>query len=131
MEEVWSVIRDSDGNKAPGPDGFNMKFFKEQWEAIKADMMVFFTDFHKNGVLVKGMNAAFVALIPKKDAPEVISDYRPISLIGSVYKILAKVLAKRLSGVVADPITDFQFAFTHGRQISDCILIASEVSDLL
>ena len=64
--------------------------------------MQFFSDFHRNGRLVKGMNAAFVALIPKKDAPEFISDFRPISLIGCVYKILAKVLAKRLSDVVAD-----------------------------
>ncbi|XP_057444195.1 uncharacterized protein LOC130736373 [Lotus japonicus] len=61
------------------------------------------------------------------DSQEEISDYRPISLIGSVYKLLSKVLSIRLSLVLPRLLTPNQFAFTAGRQISDCSLIAAEI----
>lgn len=59
------------------------------------------------------------------------SDYRTISLIGSAYKLISKVLASRLHVVMPKLLSANQFAFTSGRQIADCILIASEVVDLL
>lgn len=43
--------------------------------------------------LVKGLNADFIAWIPKKTNPEVFFYYQPISLIGSVYKLISKLLA--------------------------------------
>lgn len=46
------------------------------------------------------MNAYFISLIPKKKNPDNLSDYRPISLVGSIYKLVVKVLANRLSLVV-------------------------------
>src|ERR1044072_7446698 len=120
-----------DGNKAPGPDGFTMAFFKEFWPVIKADIMSFFADFYRTGKMVKGLNAAFIALIPKGDQQVSMSDYRPISLIGSIYKLVAKVLANRLSKVMPELLSFNQFAFTKGRQIADCSLIANEVVDSL
>ncbi|PNY01536.1 cysteine-rich receptor-like protein kinase [Trifolium pratense] len=60
------------------------------------DVMRFITDFHRNGKLTKGINSTFIALIPKVDSPQRLNDFRPISLVGSLYKILANVLANRL-----------------------------------
>lgn len=59
-----------------------------------------FTELHEHRMLLKGLNSSFVALIPKKDNPTSLVDFRPISLIGSVYKILAKVLVARLKLVL-------------------------------
>lgn len=84
-----------------------------------------------NGKLVRGLNAGFISLIPKVPCPQEVVDFRPISLIGSVYKLVSKVLAKRLQKIMPGIISDNQFAFTSGRQITDCILIASEVVDAL
>lgn len=63
------------------------------------------------------MCASIIALIPKKEGALSIKDFHPISLIGSLYKILAKVLAKRLRKVLPDIISDNQGAFVDGRQI--------------
>ena len=65
-------------------------------------------------------------LIPKKEGVEDIRDFRPISLVGSVYKLLAKVLANRLKSMMGEVIFDSQQAFVQGRQILDAVLIANE-----
>lgn len=57
-------------------------------------------DFHSNEKLAKGSNASFVVLIPKRDNPTCLNDYRPISLVGCIYKVLAKLLAGRLAKVM-------------------------------
>jgi len=53
----------------------------------------------------------------------------PISLLGSLYKVLAKVLANRLRNVVGSVISDTQSSFVKGRQILDGILVANKVVD--
>lgn len=58
--------------------------------------MAFMQEFHAKGRLSKGMEAAFITLILKKSSVDQIKDFRPISLIGSLYQILAKVLANRI-----------------------------------
>ncbi|XP_020220498.1 uncharacterized protein LOC109803368 [Cajanus cajan] len=121
--EVWSC----DGNKCPGPDGFNLRFIKEFWDTLKEDFVGFFDEFFVNGKLVKGVNNSFITLIPKNDNPQGLGDYRPISLIGSVYKVLTKVLANRMSRVMPTIISGSQSAFVKGRQILDGVLIANEV----
>ena len=55
------------------------------------------------------------------------SDYRPISLVGFLYKVLAKVLANRLRSVIGSVVSDSQSSFFRGKQILDGILIANEV----
>ncbi|XP_057452728.1 uncharacterized protein LOC130744569 [Lotus japonicus] len=64
---------------------------EEIWEVVK-----FFDGNRAPGQLVRGLNSTFIALIPKGGEQEQISDYRPISLIGSIYKLLSKVLSARL-----------------------------------
>lgn len=54
-------------------------------------------------------------------------DFRPISLVSSLYKILAKVLANRLKEVVGETVSKNQSAFVKGRQILDGVLVANEV----
>ena len=90
--------------------------------------MNFISDFYEHGYLDKCLNTSFVALIPKNNNPCILSDYRPISLINSVYKILAKVLANRLK-LVDTLINSNQSAFISGRQIMDGFLIANELVD--
>ncbi|GJW61836.1 RNA-directed DNA polymerase, eukaryota [Tanacetum coccineum] len=76
-------------------------------------------EFFDHGDFAIGCNSSFVALIPKVLDPKVVSDYCPISLIGSLYKVVTKILASRLSLVISDLISDVQTAFLPNRQILD------------
>ena len=71
--------------------------------------------FHKSGKIPRGCNNSFITLIPKVNDPVFIKDYRPISLIGSQYKIIGKLLANSIALVVEDIVSMEQPAFVKGR----------------
>jgi hypothetical protein len=96
LDEVKVAVWDCDSYKSPGPDGVNFGFIKEFWSELKVDIMRFISEFHRNGKLTKGINNTFIALIPKVENPQKLNDFRYISLVGSMYKILAKLLSNRL-----------------------------------
>ncbi|KAE8693418.1 Polycomb group protein FERTILIZATION-INDEPENDENT ENDOSPERM [Hibiscus syriacus] len=128
-QEVWNAISSSDSAKAPGPDGFTMGFYKKYCKHLKEHIMEFFSNFFEGKEWVHRVNHAFITLIPKKGNPEIIEDYRPISLVGSLYKILSKVLSKRLISCVKDIISPNQFVFIPGRQLLECACVANEGID--
>jgi hypothetical protein len=130
IEEVKEVIWCSDGSKCPGPDGFNFKFLKVCWDIIKNDIMAFLHEFFGNAFLPKAFTASFLTLIPKKDHPQALSDYRPICLVSCMYKILSKILAGRLKLVLGKLISKVQSAFLPNRQILDGVLVINELIDL-
>lgn len=113
-------------NKAPNLDGFPMTFFQRFWDVTKVDIMEFMREFHLSGKLSKNVGASFIAVIPKKNGAECLNDFRPISLIGSMYKILAKVLVGRSRKFLSFIISPSQGAFVHGRLLLDGVLVANE-----
>ena len=88
-----------------------------------------FKEFHEHNTFLKSLNATFLVLIPKKGGAEELGDFRPISLLGGLYKLLAKVLANRIKNMIGRVISSDQNAFRMGRQILDAFLIANEVID--
>ena len=114
-EEVFEALEDCCGEKTPGPDDFSMAFWQFAWDFVKEEVMNLFRQFHETGRFVRSLNATFLVLIPKKGGVEDLKDFKPISLVGGLYKWLAKVLANRLKGVLAKVISLSQNAFVEGR----------------
>ncbi|GJV78182.1 RNA-directed DNA polymerase, eukaryota [Tanacetum coccineum] len=102
-EEVKRAVWDCGTNKSPGPDGFSFEYYHKYWTTIDDDVFQAIQD------------AKFV------------KDFRPISLIGSVYNIIAKILANRLCLVLPYLISDVQSAFVANRQILDGPFILNEL----
>ena len=129
LEEIEVVVMESDGDKSLGPDGFNFAFVKRFWYLMKNEVRIMFDQFYANEVLPKALLSYFVALIPKINSPQELKDFRPISLLGCLYKLLAKVLAKRLAGVMYSIISSNQSAFLKGRNLVDGVMVINELVD--
>lgn len=114
-EDVKNVIWHFGTNKAPGPDGFTMEFFKASWEVIKLDLMRVVKEFETTSSLDWRMNCTSLKLIPKVAGSVSLHNFRPISFIGGVYKIVSKMLAERLKAVLPSIISNYQGAFVHER----------------
>ncbi|GJX53819.1 RNA-directed DNA polymerase, eukaryota, reverse transcriptase zinc-binding domain protein [Tanacetum coccineum] len=126
-DEIKEAVWNCGSSKAPGPDGFTFKFFKKHWITLEQDILSYVKDFEASGSIPRGCNSSFITLVPKVEDPLVIGDFRPISLIGSQYKIIAKILANRLSRVLPSVVGEVQMAYIKGRQIIDGPLMVNEI----
>lgn len=82
--------------KAPGPDGFHAAFFQKCWKVVGPWVIDLVRDFFTNGSSLNLINHTNIALIPKVDNPETVSNFRPISLCNVTYKIITKIMVNRL-----------------------------------
>nr|GEU35357.1 RNA-directed DNA polymerase, eukaryota, reverse transcriptase zinc-binding domain protein [Tanacetum cinerariifolium] len=126
-EEVKRAMWDCGTDKSPGPDGFTFGFYRQFWLTIENDVFEAVSHFFMHADIPKGCNPSFIALISKIPDANKVNDFRPISLIGSIYKIIAKILANRLVRVLGDIINEVQSAFIAERKILDGQFILNEV----
>nr|GEV54544.1 RNA-directed DNA polymerase, eukaryota, reverse transcriptase zinc-binding domain protein [Tanacetum cinerariifolium] len=126
-EEVKRAVWDCRIDKAPGPDGFTFGFYRRFWNLIECDVVKDVKWFFLHERIPSGGNSSFITLIPKVSNANMVKYFRPISLIGSVYEIVAKILANRLILVLGDLVSDTKSAFLKERQILDGLFILNEV----
>ncbi|GKB72015.1 RNA-directed DNA polymerase, eukaryota [Tanacetum coccineum] len=100
-DEIRVAVWNCGDNKSPGPDGYTFEFFKKS----------------------PGPDA----LIPKVMDAKLVNDFRPISLIGCVYKVVTKILANRLALIISNIVSNTQSAFVSERQILDGPFIINEL----
>jgi mannosylglycoprotein endo-beta-mannosidase len=95
-EEIDKIIMDLPNNKSPRPNGFNGEFLTKCWSVITQDFYDLISAFYEGDVCLRSINSSYITLIPKKDCPISIGDFRTISLLNSSIKLITKILAKRL-----------------------------------
>jgi hypothetical protein len=95
---LLEVVKALNDDKASNPDDFSLAFFQSCWEVLKEDVMNVFHEFHDQGKFERSLNTSFIALIAKKVGAMDSKDFRPISIVSGVYKIISEVLANRQKG---------------------------------
>lgn len=122
-KEVKQALWQIEGEKAPSPDGYGSKFFKDSWNIISKDLKEEVLEFFTSWKMLKVTNNTVITVIPKCSHAEVVGDYRPISCCNTVYKSIYKMLCNRLKIILPDIISENQSAFVARRTIMQNILI--------
>nr|GEU72836.1 RNA-directed DNA polymerase, eukaryota [Tanacetum cinerariifolium] len=126
-DEIRLAVWNYGENKSLGPDGYTFEFFRKYWNIVGPDFCEAVEYFFETGLFSKGCNSCFIALIPKVADAKFVNYFRPISLIGSVYKVVMNILANRLPLVIVDLVFDTQSAFVANKQILDGPFILNEI----
>lgn len=97
LRTLWTPVMVT---RPPDPSGFNFKFIKSSWEVIKDDVYKMVAEFWNSSTPLETATTPSSPSFQKVDNPSSFKDYYPISVVGSLYKIIAKILARRLLSVM-------------------------------
>lgn len=123
MEEFRRDIFHMHNDKSPSPDGLNPAFYKTFGGLLRDDIFLAATSWLNQAVFSHNLNNIDIVLIPKKDNPFSMPYLMPISLCNVLYKIVSKVLAKRLKPTLYKCISSEMFAYVEDRSILDNIFL--------
>ncbi|CAA7028173.1 unnamed protein product [Microthlaspi erraticum] len=123
---TWLMEGDCNSASFHRPDGYSAEFFIGCWNVLGAEVREAVMEFLTSGRILKQWNSTLV-LIPKTTNASSTSDFRPISCLNTAYKVISKLLANRLQGILSKVISNPQSAFMLGRLIAENVLLATEI----
>ena len=127
VEEIKSVFFKLNPNKAPGPDGLTSAFFKATWDFIGTEVAASVRNFFATNFLPATANSTILTLVPKFPGATMISEFRPISCLNTIYKVISRLMVKRLKPILSDLILPCQTAFVKGRLLVENTTLAGEL----
>ncbi|KAL3694277.1 hypothetical protein R1sor_007928 [Riccia sorocarpa] len=121
-EFITKIVMDMPKEKSPGIDGVMVEILRIGWEFMKEDCVLMVQCFWDKRKLVGKDSRGVIKLLPKNDRRHLLTNWRPITLLTMTYKIIAKIIAVRLKGMLPGIIDTQQTGFVAGRNIIDNIL---------
>ena len=129
-QELFNALKDMKKDKAPGFDGLTVEFYLTYWNVIKNDFVDVINYCYREKKLPNSMNLALIRLIFKnKGERNNLKNWRPISLLNVDYKIIAKLVTKRISKLMPFVIAEDQTCGVKGRHIQDNLMILRDTID--
>ena len=126
--ECLKALREFKNEKSPGTDGLQAEFYKYFWNELHVDMIHSFNFAFDSGSLSITQRRGIITLIPKPNKDTTLLDnLRPISLLNTDYKILTKVIAKRLEKVLPKIINPDQTGYVKSRYIGENVRLISDI----
>lgn len=126
-DEVINSINSFQPLKAPGSDGLHPRFYQKYWDTIGSSVKYFFYKAFQDHQIDPSINTIYICLIPKKDNASTISQYRPISLCNTIYKIITKIIMNRLKPILEQIIHPSQSSFQKNKRAADNAIIVQEI----
>ncbi|CAL9248339.1 unnamed protein product, partial [Arabidopsis halleri] len=126
-EEIKDAFFSLPRNKTSGPDGYSAEFFIACWSVVGYEVTEAVLEFFRSDSLLRQWNATTLVLIPKSPNAARTTEFRPISCLNTVYKVISKLLASRLQNLLPQFISSSQSAFLPGRLLGENVLLATGV----
>ena len=105
----------------PGDDGLTRQFFTVHWDVVSGPMLRGLQEILDTGTMPRSLCSGLISLIPKGGDGTSLRQWRPITLLPTVYKILAHMLAARVRPYLPDLIHGSETTFIQDRCILDNI----------
>ncbi|KAL3694987.1 hypothetical protein R1sor_008638 [Riccia sorocarpa] len=121
-ELITTIVMEMPKEKSPGIDGVMVEILQIGWEFMREDCFLMVQSFWEKKELVGKDSRGIIKLIPKNDEKHLLKNWRPITLLTMTYKIVAKIIAVRLKGMLPKIIDTQQTGFVAGWNIIDNIL---------
>ncbi|XP_074262977.1 uncharacterized protein LOC141585829 [Silene latifolia] len=125
--EIKKALFSISSNKSPGQDGFSSGFFKGAWDIVGDAFCLAIEEYFRKGRMMRKVNTTLIALVPKKEVPLTVQDFRPIACCSVVYKTISNIIANRLQTVLPDLVGNEQAAFIKERSIFENITMSQNL----
>jgi exonuclease III len=122
LQELDKALLKLNENSAGGLDGIPTTFLKKFWPLLRIPLLNYANHAFETGTLTQSFSSAGIKLIPKKGDTKHIKNWRPISLLNSIFKIISKALDFRLQKITEIILSRGQKGFTAKRQMHECII---------
>ncbi|CAM2095831.1 unnamed protein product [Caretta caretta] len=130
LAEFSEALRRIPTNKSPGMDGLTVEFYRAFWDILGPDLVTVWAESLQSGVLPLSCRRAVLALLPKKGDLRDLRNWRPVSLLSTDYKIVAKAISLQLGSVMADVVHPDQTYTVPGRSIFDNLFLVRDLLEL-
>ncbi|OAE26483.1 hypothetical protein AXG93_815s1460 [Marchantia polymorpha subsp. ruderalis] len=128
-KEIEDVLLSLPLNKAPRVDGISAEALRKTWPHMKQFYVNMVHKFWEEGVLAETVTEGMIRLIPKTVNKTELKDWRPLTMLNTDYKIIARILAGRLQLLLQKIVFPQQTRFIKGRQMLDNVLALWSAQD--